>query len=343
MASNDFLGLNAFLCSEIDARAIKSAMELGVIDALSAQAVSFDRLLREYKLNPVGLQLLLDLLAVNNVIVRKEGAFELTPAFKAVLPYRDLLECRIAFSDLVWPDIHDLFTPLLNDPRQFMARSKVFALFRYDRCIDVTAENLAAVSAWTSLTTCLTKYEAQAVLEHLDLGSVRSLTDLGGNTGEFALQLCRRNHEIQAVVVDLPVVCALGRQHIAAAATAAEAARIAFFPTDMRAGPLPPASDLVSFKSVLHDWPDADAVGLLERASHLVRPGGRIAIFERGPIEVSDKRIPYFMASNLAFLQFLRSAGLYLGTLEKLGFEAIEHRRIELEMGFHFITARRPA
>jgi SAM-dependent methyltransferase len=343
MAGHDFLRVYAFLSTEIDARAIKSAIELGVIDALNGQPLSFDMLSAQRKLNPVGLRLLLNLLEVNNVVACTEGAFELTPAFKAALSYRDLLECRIAFSDLVWPDIHNLFTPLLNDLPQFMARSKVFALFRYDRCVEISPENLAAASAWTRFTTCLTKYETQAVLDDLDLGSMRSLTDFGGNTGEFALQVCRRNPMIEAVVVDLPVVCALGRQHIAATATAAEAARISFFPADMRSQALPPPADLVSFKSVLHDWPDADAVRLLERASGSVRPGGRAMIFERGPIEVSDKRIPYSMASDLVFLHFLRPADLYVNTLKKLGFVAIEYRRIELEMGFHFITARLPA
>jgi SAM-dependent methyltransferase len=224
-----------------------------------------------------------------------------------------------------------------------MARSQVFALFRYDRCVEVSPENLAAASAWTRFTTCLTKYEAMAVLDDLDLDSVGTLTDFGGNTGEFALQLCRRSLTTEAVVVDLPVVCALGRQHISATATAAEAARISFFPADMRSQALPPPADLVSFKSVLHDWPDADAVHLLERASGAVRPGGRLMIFERGPIEISGKRIPYSMASDLVFLHFLRPADLYLNTLRKLGFLTIEYRRIELEMGFHFITARLPA
>jgi hypothetical protein len=284
MSGHDFICVNEFLGSEIDARAIKSAIELGVIDGLSEQRLSFDTLSAQRKLNPIGLRLLLNLLEVNNVVGCVEGDFELTPAFKAALRYRDLLECRIAFSDLVWPDIHDLFTPLLNDLPQFMARSQVFALFRYDRCDEISPENLAAASNWTRFTTCLTKYEAHAVLDELDLGSVRSLTDLGGNTGEFAMRLCRHDPKIEAVVVDLPVVCALGRKHIAANATVAEAARISFFPADMRTEALPPTSDLVSFKSVLHDWPDADAVQLLERASGVVRPGGRLMIFERGPI-----------------------------------------------------------
>ena len=49
------------------------------------------------------------------------------------------------------------------------------------------------------------------------------------------------------------------------------------------------------------------------------------------------------MAPDLVFLHFLRPAALYLATLARLGFEAIEHRQIELDIGFHLISARRPA
>lgn len=343
MPDHQFLCVNAFLGTEIDARAIKSALDLGLIDALNGdRAMSPTEFAAKSRISPLGVGLLIDLLEVNGVVARNGDLATLTPAFQAALRFRDLLEARIAFADLVWPDIHALFTPLLVDLPQFMARSQVFNLFRYDRCSELTAENLAATGAWTKFTTCLTKYEAAAALEEVNLDSVSSFMDLGGNTGEFALQVCRRNQNLQALVVDLPVVCALGRRHVADA-DAAEAARVSFFPCDMRSAELPPAADLVSFKSVLHDWPDADAERLLERAWSVVRPGGRLLIFERGPIEVRGKRVPYAMAPDLVFLHFLRPADLYLRKLVELGFTNIKHQRVELDMAFHLIVAERSA
>jgi SAM-dependent methyltransferase len=344
MPDYEFLRVSAFLSTEMDARAIKSAMELGIFDALSAgAAVSLPSFAAERPVNPIGLRVLIDLLEVNGVVARTGDLVELTPAFRAVLRFRDLLETRIAFADLVWPDIHSLFTSLLTDLPQFMACSKVFDLFRYDRCIEVTSENLAATSAWTRFTTCLTKYEAPVALDAVDIAAVRRFIDLGGNTGEFALQVCQRNPRVEAIVVDLPVVCALGQKHISANADVAAAARIAFFSSDMRSQALPAAADLVAFKSVLHDWPDADAEQLLERAHALVRPGGRLLIFERAPIDMRGRRIPYVMAPDLVFLHFLRPADLYLRKLTELGFVSIEHRQVELDMQFHHIVARRPA
>jgi SAM-dependent methyltransferase len=341
--SYDFLCVDGFLQTELDARAIRSAFETGMMDVLVAEGpLSLSALAAKSRMDPVGFRLLTGLLEVNGVVRRERDQVALTPAFVAALRFRDLLETRIDFADLVWPDIHTLFTPLLADLPQFMARSKVFELFRYDRCMNVTPGNLEATNAWVRMTTCLTKYESAAVVGATDLGSARSLVDIGGNSGELALQICRQYPRIEATVVDLPVVCSLGRSHIAAVAGPQEAARIRFFPADFRRDPLPAAADVVSFKSVLHDWPDPDAERILERAQGVVRPGGCMMIFERGPIEIGTSRLPYSMAPNLVFLKFLRPPDLYLKKLAELGFTGIELCRIELEMGFNLIVARRP-
>jgi SAM-dependent methyltransferase len=343
MGHLDFLVVNEFLTTQMDARAIKSAIDLGLLGTwISAGPRSLSELSRIHRINPRGLRLLVDMLEINGVVARVDDVVDLTPRFRAALRFRDLLETRIAFADWVWPDIHELFTPLLNDLPQFMARSRVFDLFRYDRCLQVTAENLEAARTWTRFTTCLTKYEAGAVLHAVDFTAVRHFVDLGGNTGEFAFRLCSAHADLRATVVDLPVVCELGGRHIAANASAAERERIVFFPTDMRRGPLPAPADLVAFKSVLHDWPDEDALSLLERAGSLVRPGGRILIFERAPIELGGSRPTYAMAPDLVFLHFLRPAALYVDKLRAIGFVDVEHRRLELDIGFHLVTARRP-
>lgn len=341
MDSWEFARALAFLGTELDARAISTAIELGVIDGLTDGPATAATLAAARRINPKGLRLLLDMLEVNGVVTRDGETLSIAPEFRAALRYRDLLETTIEFADLVWPDIHRLFTPLISDPAQFLARSAVFDLFRYDRCLEVTPQNIEATRRWTRFTTCLTKYEAGAVLESIDLGGVARFIDLGGNTGEFARQVCLRHSTVEATVVDLPVVCEIGRRHIAAAELA-EARRINFFPTDLRGGPLPEPADLLSFKSVLHDWPDEDAARLLARAASLVRPGGRLIIFERAPIATGGRRIPYALTPFLAFLHYLRPADLYLRTLAELGFEPIGHRVLALDTDFHLVTARRP-
>jgi SAM-dependent methyltransferase len=340
MTAREHLCVSGFLATEIDARAIRAGLDFGLIDALQASPVPLADWMPGDKFAPRGVALLVDLLEANRVVSRAGEQLQLTPAFREALRFRDLLETRIAFADLVWPDIHGLFNALLTDVPQFMARSKTFELFRYDRCFEPTKENLAATQAWTRFTTCLTKYEADAALDEIDLDGVVDFIDLGGNTGEFSAAVCRRVPALRATVVDLPVVCEIGRRHVDGSALG-EASRIAFHPCDMRRDALPPPADLVSFKSVLHDWPDADAHRLLKRARDLVRPGGRLMIFERAPLDFRGRRPSYGLAPDLVFLHFLRPAALYLDTLAELGFVDLDCRRIALEVEFNLIVARR--
>jgi SAM-dependent methyltransferase len=336
------LVVHRFLASEIDARALKCALDIGLIDRLAHAPASEAELARSLDKGEAGMAALCGLLASNNVLARDGGALALNPAFLAALAFRDLIELRIDFADQVWPDIHEFFAPLLFDTPQFMARSRTFSLFRYDLAMNTAPEQIAATRAWTRLTTGLTKYEARAPLALVDLAEVETLVDLGGNTGEFSRRLCEARPALSATVVDLPAVCAIGRAHLDADAAPQVARRVAFHPADMRRDALPAPADLVTLKSVLHDWPPPDAAQLIARAAGLVRPGGRLMIFERAPLDFAHRRITYALAPDLVFLHFLRPEALYLTALANCGLQVVECRRVALEVDFHLIVARRP-
>lgn len=320
--------VNKFLTTEVECRSLALAFDRGVVDDLDR----IDRLPLQSG------QLLMGVLRGAGVVESHDGTRRLSEDFLNALRFRDLLEARLWFCNLVAPDVHGLFEQLLTDIPQFMARSKVFELFRYDRAMEVTEANLAATQRWVSYTTTLTKYEAPAALARLDLSDARRMLDVGGNSGEFARQAVARWPELSATVFDLPVVCELGRRHLAGSA---EVARVAFRPGDLRKDNLPTGQHVVSFKSVLHDWPDRDARDFLRKAYAALEPGGLLVIFERGEIEVQD-RLPYWMVANLVFLPFFRSSNVYRGWLGELGFEGIEISGVDLEMPFHLIVARKP-
>jgi len=140
-------------------------------------------------------------------------------------------------------------------------------------------------------------------------------------------------------VFDLPVVCALGRENLA---DRPEGARVAFQAGDMRRDPLPEGHDLVTFKSVLHDWPAGEARALLERAARALAPGGRLAIYERAPMALRERPLGYVQSADLVFQPFFRDADLYTETLAALGFVDCSVRCLALETPFHLIEARKP-
>lgn len=330
--------VDRFLETEIESRALALALSRGLVDLLAGrQSAARSDIYRLAQMPETAFDFFLQLLASNGV-VRGEDPLRLTPDFREALAHRDLLEAKLWFANLVAPDVHGLFAELLSDIPQFMARAQVFELFRYDRCMEVTPENLAATARWVGYTSTLTRYEAPACLDRLNLAGHRRILDVGGNSGEFARQVCERNPSMEATVFDLPVVCALGRRHVSGSP---QAARITFKDGDFRRDRLPAGHDIISFKSVLHDWPQDDAATFMREAAAALEPGGRMVIFERMPIEPADTRLPYSMVANLVFLPFFRKPDFYAVELDKLGFIDISVQSVGIEMPFALITARK--
>ncbi len=342
--SQDFPRVDRFLESEAAAHALTFAFQVGLIDRLARRAgTEAAGLAAELRLAPAQCGCLIDLLVGAGIAVESApggiGKIGLSPAFRAVLPCRDLIEAKLAFAAAASEDLRRHFSAFVGDLPAFMAASRTFEWFRYDRCFEISPENLAATRRWVAYTTCLTRYEAGPCLDRIELGAHRRLLDLGGNSGEFAAQACRRAPALTATVFDLPVVCELGRENLAGRP---EGARVGFRPGDMRRDPLPDGVDLVTFKSVLHDWPPDEARALLERAGRALAPGGRLVIYERAPMVLRDRAPGYVQSADLVFQPFFREAGLYTETLAALGFVDLSVRSVLLETPFHLIAARKP-
>jgi ubiquinone/menaquinone biosynthesis C-methylase UbiE len=335
----DFLCVDDFLKDMVAAQALKSALELGLIDQLrEEQAGTFTRIEQQWGGDRRALALVLDLLAANRVVERLGDEVQLTRRFRVALRYRDLLEAKLDFANLVAPDLIGLFPWLLVDPARFMRQARIFDLFGYHRCFEPSPENYAATKRWMRFTTCLTRYEAQACMRFHDFGRYERMLDIGGNSGEFILQVRKRHTGLRGTVFDLPVVCDVGRDHVRGEAGAD---RIDFLKGNALIDPLPTGFDLITFKSMLHDWPEGEATRFLARARQALDPCGTLLIFERAPIEVGPASVPYSMIPMLLFFRSFRSPSFYQERLEELGYEEIAVQTIHLEMPFFLVTARR--
>jgi SAM-dependent methyltransferase len=331
----DFLGVDEFLRGWCEAQALRTALDLKLIDFLErAGTATAPRLEQELNCDARGVRLLLDLLAANHVVAEEGGRICLTPRFLSALRYRDLLEAKLDFAHHAALDVLESFTPLVKGPDDFAARSRIFELFSYQHSLTRAPENERRARAWVRFTTVLTRYEAQACLGQHSFAAHRRVLDIGGNSGEFALQLCKAHPRLEAVVLDLPVICDVGREHVAAHA---EAGRITFHAGNALTDPLPTGFDLVTFKSMLHDWPDAEARRLLTRASQTLAPGGTLLIFERGPLPRTVP--PYSLLPMLPFFRSFRNPEFYQRHLEAIGFQ-VDVSWIELDMPFFVVTGR---
>ena len=336
----EFLIVDEFLKTLVDARALKTAFELGLIDRLvEHRSGSAEALGRAVGADSVGMRFLLDLLRANGVVDERGGDVRFTRRFLTALRYRDLLETKLGFAGLTINDFADLFTALIKDPDGFMGQARLYQLFDYRRCLDLRAENFAPTRAWMRLTSTLTRYEALACMELHHFGGHRRMLDIGGNSGEFVLQLCRRYPELRGTVLDLPLVCEIGMEHVL---TEPEAERISFISSDVRTDTLPLGYDLIAFKSMLHDWPAQEARQFIDKAARSLNPGGTLLIFERGPLQVENAVPPMSMLPLLLFFRSYRPPDNYVTQLGALGFRDVRQQEIRLDSPFFLVTGRKP-
>lgn len=321
----------------LPARALALALENGLAAALVEGPCDVAAASRTAGLPPRGAALLLALLGP--AVARNGASFAASAALRAAWPHRDLLRAKLDYAALALPDLHLRLGPLLGDTRRFMAESDVFALFRYDRALADDAASRDATARWVALTTALSRHEAPVLAAALDWSGTRRLLDMGGNSGETARWLCIAAPALQAVVADLPAVCALGRAHLAGTA---EAARIGYHAVDLRQEAPPCGFDTVLLKSVLHDWPPREAARLLRLAADALEPSGRLVLFERASLPADDAPLGYGAVPDLLFHAFYRDTAAYRPMLEAAGLVVEEEARLLLDMPFLLLTARRP-
>jgi len=318
------------------ARALATAFEIGLIDfMLQTGNADPGSLAKRWGARLQAMRLLISLLMANRVVEENEGQLKLTEGFVHALKFRDLLQLKLQMANFAAHDFLDYFSDLICRPDQLMKKSGFTRLFDYGRCFDHSKENDERTRQWMRITTTLTKYESQGCLAHHDFSRYGRILDVGGNSGEFVLRICRGHTGIHATVFDLPLVCDIGMEHIR---SEPEAGRIAFVKGNALTDELPGGFDLVTFKSMLHDWPEKEARKLVAKGAQALRPGGTLLIFERGAIDVAKDRLPFSAIPMLLFFHSFRGPFLYEEQLRTLGFEDIQVQRIDLEMPFFLLT-----
>lgn len=332
-----YLCIEAFIQDFVTAQALFTALKLGLIKTLSDQPRSEGALQQSHP-KVTALSMLLQQLIAANVIEQDDQLrWQLTTDFSQTLPFQDLLLSKLEFANLLAPDLLEHYTLFLEDMPRFIQQAKVFELFAYNRCFEVTPENITATRRWMRFTTCLTRYEGRVIAKNADLSHIRNHLDIGGNSGEFALQLCKANPALNSTIIDLPVVCEVGRSHIKGEK---EADRINFKAADALVDKLPQQQDLVTFKSILHDWPIEACAQFIRQAASTLNDQGEILICERGPLDLS-RPVPYGLLPMLLFNRSFREPNAYIELLESNDFNNIEIETIQLETPFFLIRARR--
>ncbi|MEO6110480.1 MAG: class I SAM-dependent methyltransferase, partial [Nitrospiraceae bacterium] len=116
---------------------------------------------------------------------------------------------------------------------------------------------------------------APKIAAQIDLRGARTLLDLGGGPGTYAMAFLAKNPALLATVCDRPVALDVAKE---IAATHKAGARLYYLPLDVMTEDIPGTYDVIWYSNVLHIYSPKDNQALFRRALASLNPGGRLLI-----------------------------------------------------------------
>jgi SAM-dependent methyltransferase len=172
---------------------------------------------------------------------------------------------------------------------------------------------------------------APKIAAQIDLRGARTLLDLGGGPGTYAMAFLAKNPTLLATVCDRPAALDVAKE---IASTHKAGARLSYLPLDVMADDIPGAYDVIWYSNVLHIYSPKDNQALFRRALASLNPGGRLLIqdaFLYGRDGLFPEEASLFAVSMLLFT--LRgntySAAETKAWLTDAGFERIKVLRMK--------------
>jgi SAM-dependent methyltransferase len=116
---------------------------------------------------------------------------------------------------------------------------------------------------------------APKIAAQINLRGARTLLDLGGGPGTYAMAFLAKNPALCATVCDRPAALDVAKE---VAATHKAGARLSYLPLDMMTEDIPGAYDVIWYSNVLHIYSPTDNQALFRHALAALNPGGRLLI-----------------------------------------------------------------
>ncbi|MCA1832828.1 MAG: methyltransferase [Actinomycetota bacterium] len=154
-----------------------------------------------------------------------------------------------------------------------------------------------------------------------DITGVKKIMDVGGGSGAVSIALCRRNQNLQSVVVDQAPVVTKAAQHIERAGLSD---RIATHAANVFEDVLPAGCDGAVIANFFHDFSPERNRLVLQRVYQALPPGGRVFLLEIVPDD--DRTGPP--------LAVVFSAAMIVNTAAGDAYTAAEYRAWLEEAGF---------
>ena len=303
----------------VAARAVTSAVVLGVFEALHEEPAGAAALAERLGLDPLGAETLLTALVTLGYLEADGELVRNTPATARLL-VRSSPESIATFvgeqGDLHW-QVLDLLPEALRTGRRYAMHE----------------ERLDESERWEAYMRGLfeiSRAEQDANAALVPVERPRRMVDVAGGHGGFSMAMCRRHPGLEATILDLPPSAAVGRRIVA---EQGYAERVGFVEGDVFELGLGEELDVVSVFNLIHHLPEERNRELCRMAGAALCSGGCLVIGDSARPEPGEPVSQHGAISSLLFYAWSHSRNFtpaeVRGWMLDAGFREVELHRNE--------------
>jgi acetylserotonin N-methyltransferase len=315
---------------------MSAADEIGTFSALSARALTTAELASQLDVDARALGIHLGLLAALGFVERREERWRATaPARTWLHPEGDGYYGPLIHRYRENQSLHEEFLATLRTGGK--AAGQPSAAEEWERG-EMPADMAQRITAFMN---AHSRASSKAVAAQPLFDGIRSLMDVGGGSGIFAIELARAWPALQATVMEIAAVCTEADRYIAAASVGAQVRTQA---VDMFRQDWPRGHDAHFFSNIFHDWSDATCRLLAKKSFEALPRGGRILLHE---MLVDDDGCGPLAAAAFSVLMLLGTRGRQYSLPELHDFLAgagfVDVESVRTGGGYYsLVSARRP-
>jgi SAM-dependent methyltransferase len=302
----------------VAARALQTAVMLGVFDALAEQPAAEIDLAERLGLDPLGTETLATALLTLGYLERDGARLSNAPVSQRLL-VRSAPESIATFvgeqGDLHW-DVLAVLPEAVREGRPYALHEER----RDSRHWDAYIRGLYEISR--------AEHDANAAVVPVE--DPGELVDVAGGHGGFAMAMCRRHPALRATVLDLEPSVRAGRRIVEEEGFTE---RVAFRTGDVFEVGLGEGLDVVSAFNLIHHLPEERDRELCRMALAALRPGGCLVIGDSERPGPGEPVSQHGAISSLLFYAWSHGRNFHrdevAGWMREAGFERVEIHRNE--------------
>ena len=247
------------------------AYELGLFSLLADQPQTLAEICETLRIKSRAAEALVSMNVSLGLLQISNGAYTLTQLAKDYLLENSptyiggFLDIHIASFEVFSFD--SIKQAVLTNSSQVYSRKKLFQAHE---------EQVTLARSFTKAMHDHSMAAALAWSQALDLSKYRRMLDIGGGSGAHSIAAVLRWADLQATILELPIVCDIAQEYVARYNLQN---RIATQSSDMWNDPFPLA-DVHFYGDIYHDWSEEQGRFLTQKSFETLEPGGRIIIHE---------------------------------------------------------------